>query len=116
MRLTHKISRDRLEREYLVSLMRGIGLSRFRTRMLSFARWQRPLVVWLYIGNDLRKIVQHVLKFGPKVWTEAIPASEMALYCYSLWSPLFWLGRKLNGLLGQIFQPDGSSTSAIKSS
>jgi glycosyltransferase involved in cell wall biosynthesis len=115
MRLTHKISRDRLEKEYLVSLMRGIGLSRFRTRMLSFARWQRPLVVWLYIGNDLRKIVQHLLKFGPKAWTETIPASELALYCYSLWSPLFWLGSKLHSCFGRFFKPDGNSTPAIKS-
>ena len=95
MRLTHKIPRNRLERTYLVSLMRGIGLSRFRTRMLSCARWQRPLMVPVYALNDSRRILRQLLKYGPQIWTEAVPAGEMALYCYSLVSPVFWLCEKV---------------------
>lgn len=116
MRLTHKIPRDRLEKEYLVSLMRGIGLSRFRTRMMSFARWQRPFVMWLYMLNDLRRIVQHLCKHGAKVRTEAIPASELSLYFYSLISPLFFLGEKLRPLWSALATPKRDTLSSIGNS
>ena len=76
-------------------LMRGIGLSRFRTRMLSCARWQRPLMVPVYALNDSRRILRQLLKYGPQIWTEAVPVGEMALYCYSLVSPVFWLCEKV---------------------
>jgi len=109
MRLTHKIPRSRLEKAYLVSLMRGIGLSRFRTRMLTFASWQRPFMVWLYALNDLRKIGRHLLKHRSKVWTEAIPASEMALYFYSFVSPLFFLWEHLHHLGTGTHQQERSS-------
>jgi glycosyltransferase involved in cell wall biosynthesis len=91
MQVTHKIPASRLEKEYLVSLMRGIGLSRFRTRMMTFARWQWPFVVWLYAANDLRKIGRHLLTYGRNAWTEIVPASELSLYIYSLISPAFGL-------------------------
>ncbi len=94
MQLEHKIPQHRLTRQYLVSLMRGIGLSRHRTRMLSLPIWQRPLMFWLYTANDLRKIVFHLFRYGSQVWTDAVTASEMTLYCYSLISP-YYLWRQL---------------------
>ena len=112
MRLTHKIPRSRLEKEYLVSLMRGIGLSRFRTRMLTFAPWQRPLMVGIYAINDLRKIVQHLIKHRSKVWTDTIPASEMALYVYSLLSPGFFLWEQRPRLRLGVVQEDGDAQTA----
>jgi GT2 family glycosyltransferase len=89
MRLFHKIPQHRLQRDYLLQLGRSIGLSRHRTRMLSCPRWQRPLMVWLYLLNDLRKIGQHLLRYRRAVLTDTVTRCELTLYCYSLISPLY---------------------------
>lgn len=88
MMMHHEIPAQRLTREYLVTLCRGIGLSRYHTRMLSFAAWQRPLVVVPYALNDVRKIVRHLLRYRQQVLTDTVAASEMTMYIASLVSPL----------------------------
>ena len=55
MLLYHEIPDSRLTRQYLVTLCKGIGLSRYHTRMLSFAAWQRPFMVLPYAANDIKK-------------------------------------------------------------
>lgn len=89
MRLRHQIPTARLQRPYLISMFRGIGLSRHRTRMLSFPAWQRPLVLPAYLLNDLRKILRHWLRYGRRVIADPVTASEMNLYVYSLVSPFY---------------------------
>lgn len=92
MQLQHKIPGKRLEPQYLVKLMRGIGLSRQRTRMLSLPAWQRPLMFWAYHLNDVCKLVKHLVKYKRAVWQEPVPASEMTLYLFSFLSPYYlWL-------------------------
>lgn len=93
MRVSHKIPAQRLDRDYLLRLCRGIGLSRHRTRMLSFPRWQRPLVTPLYVLNDGRKILRHLLTHGTHAWTDTVAACELILYGYSLISPLYMAWR-----------------------
>jgi glycosyltransferase involved in cell wall biosynthesis len=63
MQMHHKIPAWRLQRDYLIPFFRGIGLSRHVTRMLSVKPWQRPLWFFLYLANDLRKILRHQLRF-----------------------------------------------------
>lgn len=89
MEIYHKIPHWRLEKSYLISLIRGIGLSRHVTRMVGVKPWQKPLVIPAYIANDLRKIILHILKYGTKVNTDLIAACEMQLYISSLISPFF---------------------------
>ncbi|NJL45759.1 MAG: glycosyltransferase [Leptolyngbyaceae cyanobacterium SM2_3_12] len=101
MRLYHKIPGNRLKRDYLVRLCRGIGLSRHRTRMLSFPLWKRPLVTPLYWFNDGRKVLRHLLKYRTQVLTDTVTACEMTLYLYSLVSP-FYMGQRQ---LRKLFQP-----------
>lgn len=95
----HEIPGHRLTRRYLISLCRGIGLSRYHTRMLSFAPWQRPWMVLPYALNDFRKIIRHLLRYRWQVLTDAVTASEMVLYLASLISPLHsgyrWLRRRV---------------------
>ncbi|MEL6602967.1 MAG: hormogonium polysaccharide biosynthesis glycosyltransferase HpsE [Cyanobacteria bacterium J06614_10] len=88
MWMHHDIPPARLTRQYLVTLCRGIGLSRYHTRMLSFAPWQRPLMVPVYALNDARKILQHLMRYRQQVFTDTVTASEMMLYVASLVSPL----------------------------
>ena len=89
MWMHHEIPENRLTRAYLIKLCRGIGLSRYHTRMLSFAPYQRPFVLLPYALNDIRKIVLHVARYREKVVTDTVSASEMALYLASLVSPLY---------------------------
>jgi glycosyltransferase involved in cell wall biosynthesis len=96
MLVYHKIPHHRLERNYLIPFFRGIGRSRYVTRMLSVKPQHKPMALLAYIGNDLRKIVLHLLKYRTKVRTDLIAACEMELYLNSLYSP-FYLWRK--GLL-----------------
>ncbi len=89
MQIDHKIPRWRLEREYLIPFFRGIGLSRYVTRMLSVKSWQRPIATVAYMTNDLRKIAFHLLKHGDRVQSDLIAACEMELYVSSLVSPFY---------------------------
>jgi glycosyltransferase involved in cell wall biosynthesis len=91
MRMHHRIPGQRLTRQYLISLCRGIGFSRYRTRMLSVRPWQRPMMLPLYMVNDLRKILKHTLKYRLDVFRDDVAACEMTLYWASLISPFFMI-------------------------
>ena len=102
MRLQHQIPSTRLSRQYLTKLCRGIGLSRYRTRMLSVSPWQRPLMLPLYIGNDIRKIVFHCCRYRQAVIYDDVAACELTLYTASLISPLFMAQRSIQQQLQKI--------------
>ncbi len=88
MWMYHDIPEHRLTRKYLITLFTGIGLSRYHTRMLSLSFWRRPLMLPLYMLNDMRKIVRHLWRYRQQVMTDTVAASEMTLYLASLVSPL----------------------------
>lgn len=88
MWMHHEIPDGRLTYDYLTTLCWGMGLSRYHTRMLSFARWKRPLMVLPYAANDFKKIVVHLCRYRQLVITDTVSASEMSLYIASLISPL----------------------------
>ena len=97
MEVYHDIPDSRLTKDYLVKLFKGIGLSRYHTRMLSFPTYQRPLVLLPYALNDVRKILLHLMRYREKAITDTVAASEMMLYAASLISPFYsWyrLGRR----------------------
>lgn len=89
MQVYHQIPKWRLEKTYLLNLCRGIGLSRYHTRMLSYKPWQWPLVFPLYVVNDLRKIVTHFLKHRQLIQSDIVTACEMELFLGSLISPFY---------------------------
>lgn len=95
MRLQHQIPSARLTRQYLQKLCRGIGLSRYRTRMLSVATWQRPSMLLLYMVNDIRKILLHCLCYRQDVIHDDVAACELTLYTASLMSPFFMAQRSI---------------------
>ena len=95
MHIYHQIPKNRLEKEYLIRLLRGVGLSRHRTRMLGYKSWQRPLVIILYMANDLQKVIHHRIKYGKELKSDIVAASEMEMYLGSLESHLQGLGKFL---------------------
>ncbi len=102
MRVSHRIPEHRLTRQYLVTLCRGIGLSRCYTRMLSIRLWQRPLMLIVYMANDLRKIVRHLVKYRWSAMEDTVIACELTLYWYSLLSPFFMAYRYFSNSLPAI--------------
>ena len=93
MEIHHKIPRQRLERDYLLSLFQGIGLGRHILRMLNVKRWQRPFFFLAYLLNDSWKIILHFLKYRGQFETDIVAACELEMFVTSLISP-FYLWRK----------------------
>jgi glycosyltransferase involved in cell wall biosynthesis len=89
MELHHQIPQWRLQRDYLIPFFRGIGLSRYATRMVRVKPFLRPLVCLPYIVNDLKKVILHVIKYRWQVKNELVAACEMELFVGSLISPFY---------------------------
>ncbi|MEL7332883.1 MAG: hormogonium polysaccharide biosynthesis glycosyltransferase HpsE, partial [Cyanobacteria bacterium J06560_2] len=105
MWMYHDIPGHRLTREYLLKLFKGIGLSRYHTRMLSLHPWKRPLMVVPYAINDVRKIVRHLWRYRQEAMTDTVAASELMLYSASLISPIHsWYRRYCRQMVTGIFR------------
>lgn len=91
MHINHCIPRQRLEREYLLSLARGIGLATCQLRMINAKTLDKPGILVRTILGNLRRIVRHRLKYGKRLDSDLIPAVEMEFYRGSMMSFLIWL-------------------------
>ena len=92
MVITHQIPQNRLQREYLVSLLRCVGLSRSYIRFLGAKNWQRPFKMPAYVVNDLRKLGLHLIKHGfQQRDLNLVAACERALLLSTVASPVFLL-------------------------
>ncbi len=89
MEIYHQIPKWRLQKEYLLPFFRGIGLSRYVTRMINIQPWVKPIAFITYMLNDLKKILFHLCKYRSKVKTELVAACEMQLLVSSLISPFY---------------------------
>ncbi len=97
MEIYHKIPNARLQKDYLIPFFRGIGLSRYVTRMVNIKPWYRPVALIGYMINDLRKIILHLLKYRTKIKHDLVIACEMQLFLSSLISPFYlWKNGYLN--------------------
>ncbi len=99
MVISHHIPRSRLEKDYLLQLGRGVGLSRYPIRMIRLARWQQPFVIPLYLANDLRKLVFHFLKYKKNLKHDVVAACELELFWGSVISIFYYASRKINNYL-----------------
>lgn len=99
MKLTHKIPSHRLRKEYLIPFFRGIGLSRYVTRTVGMSPLIKPILALAYMGNDLRKLIRHWLKYRKEMATDVVVQCEMELFFSSFKSP-FYLWKN-----GYLFNP-----------
>jgi len=90
MVIEHYISRSRLEKEYLLQVFRGIGLSRYAIRQLRFPGLSPGLIVLVYFVSDCRKLIIHWIKYGTVLNTDIVAACEGQLFWYSLISPFYY--------------------------
>lgn len=95
MELYHQIPSKRLQRDYLLALVRGTGLARYRIRMLRWKVWQRPFLSPLAWGRDLLKAVLFYLKNRRRIQEDVVTACEMEFLSSSVVSPFYLWRRSL---------------------
>ncbi|ABA19894.1 Glycosyl transferase, family 2 [Trichormus variabilis ATCC 29413] len=97
MEIYHKIPESRLKKEYLIPFFRGIGLSRYVTRMTNLKTYQKPFILIAYMINDIRKLILQLLKYGDKIENDLVIACQTELLINSLISPFYlWKNGYLN--------------------
>jgi glycosyltransferase involved in cell wall biosynthesis len=101
MEIEHIIPKWRLERKYLISLMRGIALSRYHLRMLLVKTWQRPFLLFLYLFSDFRKLIIHLIYNGTSIKSEITAACETERLLSTLISPFYLWQIRVSRLLGK---------------
>ncbi|MBD2254127.1 hormogonium polysaccharide biosynthesis glycosyltransferase HpsE [Nostoc parmelioides] len=97
MEIYHKIPSTRLKKEYLIPFFRGIGLSRYVTRMTNIKPYQKPFILIAYMINDIRKLLLQFLKYRDKIKNDLVIACQTELLINSLISPFYlWKNGYLN--------------------
>ena len=97
MRLRHRILASRFQRDYLTGVFRGIGRTRYYTRMLRLPVWKQPLYAPLYFLNDLRKYVRHRWQTRAASPDDVVVAAEREVFAGAVASPYFHWKAKLLG-------------------
>ncbi|MEA5516416.1 hormogonium polysaccharide biosynthesis glycosyltransferase HpsE [Nodularia sp. UHCC 0506] len=98
MEIFHKIPKSRLQKDYLIPFFRGIGLSRYVTRMVNVKYYHKPFALLAYTINDLRKIILHLHKYRNNRQKDLVAACELQLLLSSLESPFYlWKNGYLKG-------------------
>ncbi|MCY7320772.1 MAG: hormogonium polysaccharide biosynthesis glycosyltransferase HpsE, partial [Phormidesmis sp. CAN_BIN36] len=96
MHIYHQIPAWRLERAYLLGLVKGIGLAKHHIRMIRLDVWQRPLAFLAYLINDLIKTVSYFTKHQKLLKKDLPTDCQMELLASSLASPFYLWSRRLN--------------------
>ncbi len=96
MQIYHQIPAWRLERTYLLNLVRGIGLAKHHIRMIRLDVWQRPFAFLAYLINDLIKTVSYFVKHQKLLKKDLPTDCQMELLTSSLTSPFYLWSRRLN--------------------
>jgi glycosyltransferase involved in cell wall biosynthesis len=98
MMIYHDIPSSRLQEEYLLKLLAGVGLSRYHTRTIAVKKWQKPFLLFAYLVNDLRKLIWHIARYSAIFPQDIVAACEFKLMLKSFISPFYflWFYRRLS--------------------
>lgn len=89
MKIQHCISASRLTPTYLQDNLYGIGLCRHHLRMLALPAWQRPIMFWMYLLSDLRRVILHYFKHRSSLGTNVVATCEMKRLLGTFISPFY---------------------------
>ncbi|AFZ55626.1 glycosyltransferase family 2 protein [Anabaena cylindrica FACHB-243] len=95
MNINHKIPKSRFERGYIIKFFKGVGLSRYQTRMIAYKPWQFFFVLPAYMVNDVLKIMLHLIKYSSVIKTDIVAAGEMELLISIFISPFYHWKKKI---------------------
>ncbi|MEB3341993.1 hormogonium polysaccharide biosynthesis glycosyltransferase HpsE [Okeania sp.] len=87
MHLDHKIPSWRLERDYLLSLSRTVGLCICELRLINIKSWQKPIVMTKIVMGSLRRAILHIYKYRQNLQTDLVAACELEFFLSSMLSP-----------------------------
>lgn len=113
MHIEHQIPAWRFERSYLLGFFHGIGLSKYVTRMVGISLWQRPFWILLFMGNDGRKLLLHVIRHHRHILKDVVSAAEFQLLISSFLSPFYGLKQGLLRVDGQTSGSDSKTDSEL---
>jgi glycosyltransferase involved in cell wall biosynthesis len=99
MLIEHIIPAWRLEKKYLISLISGIGLSRYHLRISLLVSWQRPFASVLYLLNDARKLIFYYIRNRAIIKNDVVASCELARLLATFISPFYLLQVRINKLL-----------------
>ncbi len=85
----HDIPDARLRKDYLVTLFRCVGLSRFHVRLLGIPSWQHPFAIPAYVANDIRKLALHKIRHGNRDQLSTPESCQRELLATTVVSPAF---------------------------
>ena len=91
MHVYHQIPQKRLEKEYLISLIRGCSFCICYLRLINAKNWQKPIIVAKIILGSFKRAIQHLIKYQWQIKTDLVAACEMEFFVSSLLSPLYLL-------------------------
>jgi EAL domain-containing protein (putative c-di-GMP-specific phosphodiesterase class I)/glycosyltransferase involved in cell wall biosynthesis len=87
----HDIPDGRLRKDYLLTLFRCVGLSRFHVRLLGIPSWKHSFAIPAYIANDIRKLALHRLRHGSRNQLSITESCQRVLLASTVISPAFLL-------------------------
>lgn len=99
MEADHIIPSWRLEKTYLISLMRGVGFARYHLRMLLLEAWQRPFASFIYILNDFRKLIIYFHRHRTGIESDIFTACEMERLLSTFMSPFYLWRLKMSKIM-----------------
>ncbi|NEQ43688.1 MAG: hypothetical protein F6K00_09080 [Leptolyngbya sp. SIOISBB] len=91
MVIHHKIPQSRLEEEYLLKLVWGIGICRHHIRIARYHRWQAAYLTPLHIINDAYKLIELILSFNNSIEERFLKKIEFNYRLATLLSPLVFV-------------------------
>ncbi|MDF5727008.1 MAG: hormogonium polysaccharide biosynthesis glycosyltransferase HpsE [Rhizonema sp. PD38] len=95
MHTYHQIPNWRLEKDYLLKLARGCGLCICQLRLLNAKNWQKPIVFVRTILGNLRRVLQHLIKYRGRLQSDLIVLFEIEFYWSSMMSPFYYLKKSI---------------------
>lgn len=98
METYHQIPAHRLEKDYLLRVMKNTGLVRYHIRRLRWHPWQELAGFPLSLIKDLGSLINHFIKYHQVLKTDIIIACQMEFLLYSFFSPfyIYWLTIRKN--------------------
>ncbi len=106
MHTYHQIPSWRLEKDYLLTLARGCGLCICQLRLLNAKNWQKPIIFIRTILGNLRRVIQHIIKYRGQIQSDVITLCEMEFYLSSMMSPFYYLKRSIIKQKSGVHTPD----------
>ncbi len=91
MHTYHQIPSHRLEKDYLLTLARGCGLSICQLRLINAEKSQKIMVIAKTFFGNFKRILMHLIKYKFDLKSNLAAQFELEFYFASMISPLYSL-------------------------